>query len=664
MKIKNFNKILIANRGEIALRIIRATHKAGKTAVAVYAESDRDMPFVKMADEAWSLGEGPIRQTYLNQEKIIGIAKKSKADAIHPGYGFLSENSDFAALCAKHRVTFIGPSPEVIERMGNKANARATAMDSGVPVIEGITGSVEEILAGTGQLQFPLLIKPAAGGGGKGMYIVHEKAQFKDALQDAAREADNYFGSGELYVEQYIEKARHIEVQVIADNHGNAVHLFERECTLQRRHQKIIEEAPATSISAETREKITQSALLLTKNIGYTNAGTVEFLADQDGNFFFIEMNTRIQVEHPATEMITGKDLVYEQIRIAENKKLGFARHDIAISGHAIEARLYAENPEMDFIPVTGEIRKVDTSTVTSRIDGGYDSGNIVTPYYDPMLAKIIVHAPERSEAISRMSSALNNYHISGIRTNKNFLQSIIKSKPFVKNKVHTKFIDENLKHILSDVEKDQAGIDIETILGLLSVVTLTNEYNPGEKRSIWYEMGHWRLLPEIKFIIRGTVYNINYELIERKKEFVLSIEGKQYIAELLQKKGNFFKILLNGHQFNCWGDVNCSEIWLDYGNISVFTRRLDIPDERYAGNADSHEDGSHDHEIIAPLNGKIVKLNVSEGAPVKKGDILLVIESMKMENKITAPRDAEIESVHVEIDDLVESNNILIKLK
>jgi len=340
MNNNTFHKILVANRGEIALRILYAIRKSGMKAVAIYTATDKNLPYVKEADESWPLKGNTLAETYLNQQLIIDIALRTGASAIHPGYGFLAENANFAKLCRENDITFIGPAPEVIHLMGNKSNALATAKKSGVPVIEGVTGTPEEILKKAGELHYPVLIKPAAGGGGKGMRIIRKKEELKEAMEDAAREALNYFGSAELYVERYIERARHIEVQVLADHHGNAVHLFERECTLQRRYQKIIEEAPSPSISAETREKITASALGLTRSINYTNAGTIEFLVDDKENFYFIEMNTRIQVEHPVTEMITGVDLVREQINIAGGSRLSIGQADIKIKGHAIEPKI------------------------------------------------------------------------------------------------------------------------------------------------------------------------------------------------------------------------------------------------------------------------------------------------------------------------------------
>lgn len=659
-----FNTILIANRGEIAVRIIKAVRKAGMKAVVVHTEVDRELPFVKLADESWSLGQGTLAETYLNQQMIIEIAKRADATAIHPGYGFLSENAAFAALCKEHDITFIGPDPKVIDLMGNKANALRTAKKHGVPVIEGITGSTKEIMAKADDLEFPVLIKPAAGGGGKGMHIVPSREELEDAISDATREAKNYFGSEELYIERYIKEARHIEVQVLADQHGNAVHLFERECTLQRRYQKIIEEAPSPSVSEATRKKITESAIRLTTGINYTNAGTIEYLLDDKENFYFIEMNTRIQVEHPVTEMITGLDIVREQIRIAAGEKLSITQGELKINGHAVEARLYAEDPANEFMPSTGKIRKVSTQNVSLRLDEGYKAGNTITPYYDPMITKVIAHGSNRKEATRQLVSGLRNYHLSGVTTNRDFLVTLLLSSYYTENKLHTRLIDQKLGPLLEQMDHFQGKADLELVLSILTVVAIRHNYRAESGCTVWKEIGHWRQLPDIQLLFRDQVFRIPFMIKEGGRSLEVEVEGKPFSITILSQNDDFYKLHINGKQYVAWADVDGADIILDVEQFTFHAQRMDIPDERYTGETAGAMTSSETKTVLAPLNGKVVKVNVKASNEVKRGDTLLVIESMKMENRIVAPRDAEIEKIHVAIGDLVESKKLLITLK
>lgn len=664
MNKKNFHKILIANRGEIAVRVIKAIREFGKQAIVIYADADRELPFVRQADEAWSLGSGTLSETYLNQEKIIKIAKSAGADAIHPGYGFLSENAAFSRLCAENNISFIGPGPEVIDLMGNKSKARETAKKYKVPVIEGLTGSVKDIQKQADTLVYPVLIKPSAGGGGKGMRIVHKNSELKSALEDATRESLNYFGSDELYVEHYFKKARHIEVQVLADHYGNAIHLFERECTLQRRYQKIIEEAPAASISPETRKRICDSALLLTRNIEYRNAGTIEFLMDEDENFYFIEMNTRIQVEHPVSEMITGVDIVARQIQIAEGHPLSIRQEDIEMNGHAIEARIYAEDPQKGFLPSTGKIRSFDRSHVRGRVDDGYRAGDTISPFYDPMIAKVISHAERRDIAAESLVNDLKNYHLSGISTNREFLMTLLQSDDFASNEVYTKYIDDHIDAILASSEQKKKKADISLMLSLAATVSLANNYNGNSASSVWNEIGYWRHLPEIPLKYNNTAYNIPVRIIKPHSAFLLEIEDDKKEMVLLERNDNFYKLLHNGRQVECWADIHISEIVLEFDQCTHLVYREDIsdPERLKYGNAQAKK--GLQKEITAPLNGKIIQINVKKGSKVREGDTVLIIESMKMENKITAPRNAVIDNIHVKTGELVELNKPLVTLK
>ncbi len=658
-----FNKILVANRGEIALRILRAIRKSGLSSVAIFTESDRHLPYVQFADESWPINGATLAETYLNQQLIIDIARGTGATAIHPGYGFMAENADFARLCKKNNIIFIGPSPKVIDLMGNKANALAEAKKHGAPVIEGTTGSPEKILQNAANFQYPVLIKPAAGGGGKGMRIIGKSSELKEAMEDASREAMNYFGSGELYIERYIERARHIEVQVLADHHGNAVHLFERECTLQRRYQKIIEEAPAPSISPETREKITSAALNLTRGINYTNAGTIEFLVDQHENFYFIEMNTRIQVEHPATEMITGIDLVREQICIAGGSKLSVQQEDIKIKGHAIEARLYAEDPANRFMPATGTIRKIITDHVNIRMDNGYVEGNSISPFYDPLISKVISHGADRNEAVRQLISGLKHYHLAGPVTNRDFLVKLLQSDDFASNRIYTKYIDEHLVSLLEQMNSEKDEIETNVLLSMFTVAAIRHTYSSRVPHSIWQETGYWRQLSEIRFRFRETDYRIPIRTSNTGRTIEAIISGEPVQIHLLDQTDNFFKLMIDGKQYQYWAEVDQSDLMLNVEQYSFFAARTDIPFNRQSGTV-AVANNSDANEVTAPLNGKVVKINVKANDTVSSGDTLLVIESMKMENRIISPKDAAIAEVLVQNGDLVELNKQLVTFK
>lgn len=662
---EKFQKILVANRGEIACRVIRAIREMGKLAVVIHSEEDRALPFVMEADEAYSLGTGSLSDTYLNSRKIINIARAAQVDAIHPGYGFLAENAEFAALCNDHRITFIGPGPEVIDLMGNKSNARNKASELGLPVLEGIVKDLDALINSKDTLPYPVLIKPSAGGGGKGMRLVQTPGTFEQEAREAAREALNYFGSGDLYVEKYLENPRHIEIQVMADHHGHAVHLFERECSLQRRHQKIVEEAPSGFISDATRDKITAGALKLVKGIGYTSAGTVEFLMNKKQEFFFLEMNTRIQVEHPVTEMITGFDLVKEQIRIAEGHPLSFSQEDVRITGHAIEARIYAEDPEKGFMPSAGRIDTLATpSNGRIRIDSGFRAGNLVEPHYDPMIAKMIVRGGNREEARTGLIRALKEFRITGLHTNRDFLIELLRSTDFTENNIHTRLIDKKLDRLIKQNSKRRKAWEMEILLSAATLIALQKEACKGSTPpSPWNSIGHWRILPDIVLEIDHVQYRISYELLKGREKLRLHIGEKDYEISLESRKGNNFWIRINRQLLKVWGTTDRSEILLDLDGHLFKLRRMDILDRRYIA-AGKKEDGGHTGEVTAPLNGKVVQINVAPGSKVVKGDSLLVIESMKMENKILAPRTASVEDVLVSAGSQVTQNQLLITLQ
>jgi acetyl-CoA carboxylase biotin carboxylase subunit len=461
-----FQKVLIANRGEIAIRVIRACRDLGIRSVAVFSDADRGALHVRLADEAYHIGPPPSSESYLVIEKIIDVAKKSGAEAIHPGYGFLAENAKFARACEDAGIVFIGPPPDAIEMMGDKMAARKAMIAANVPVVPGTEKAVEQeqqAIDTAKEIGFPILIKAAAGGGGKGMRIVAEESEIKSGVRGARSEAKSAFGDGRIYIEKYLDRPRHIEIQVIADTHGNCVYLGERECSIQRRHQKVIEEAPSPLVDEAMRKKMGEAAVAAARAAGYVNAGTVEFLADQEKNFYFLEVNTRLQVEHPVTELITGIDLAVEQIRVASGEKLSFGQEDVRIRGHAIECRIYAEDPSSGFLPSTGLLRSYqEPSGPGIRVDSGVYEGAEISVFYDPMISKLLSYGKDRKQAIDRMLRALEEYRISGVANNIEFHKDILVHPEFIAGNLSTHFIDEYYRpaeETISGIEEAAAVI-------------------------------------------------------------------------------------------------------------------------------------------------------------------------------------------------------------
>lgn len=475
------NKILVANRGEIALRVMRSCREMGIKTVAIYSEADRNAPFVRYADEAVCIGPPPSSASYLDGDKIIKVCKELKVDGIHPGYGFLSENAQFAQKVKKAGITFIGPSPEAMDMMGDKLSAKAAAKKYNIPMVPGSAGAIEDVTEGkriANETGFPLLIKASAGGGGKGMRIVEKIEELEEQMKLAISEAKSAFGDGSVFIEKYVSGPRHIEVQILGDTHGNIVYLFERECSIQRRHQKVIEEAPSSILTPELRKRMGECAVNVGKACNYVGAGTVEFLVDEKRNFYFLEMNTRLQVEHPVTEMITGIDLVKEQIKVARGEKLSFKQEDLKISGHSVEVRVYAEDPTNNFLPDIGKLLTYQVPKGPGvRVDDGFEEGMDIPIYYDPMIAKLITHGKDREEAIDRMVRAIDDYKIVGVETTLGFCKFVLKHKAFVSGDFDTHFINhhftpEMLKHE-NEEEAEIAAIIAARIMGSEKVVKL-----------------------------------------------------------------------------------------------------------------------------------------------------------------------------------------------
>ncbi|HHY73245.1 MAG TPA: acetyl-CoA carboxylase biotin carboxylase subunit [Bacillus bacterium] len=449
-----FTKILIANRGEIAARIIRTCKKMGIQTVAIFSEADADAPHVKMADESYCIGKPRVHESYLQMEKIIEIAKETGAEAVHPGYGLLSENSEFARKCTEAGIVFIGPTAEVIEKMGSKVAARISMLHAGVPVVPGTEAALADVFEAVlvaEKIGYPVMLKASAGGGGIGMQIVHNSEELTKAFEGNQKRAQMFFGNGDMYIEKYIENPRHIEIQLLADKSGNCVYLWERECSIQRRHQKVVEEAPSPFLDEMTRRKMGETAVKAAQAIGYHNAGTIEFLVDEDKNFYFLEMNTRLQVEHPVTEEITDLDLVEEQLRVASGEKLRWSQEDIKREGHAIEVRIYAEDPNT-FFPSPGTITRFELPSGEGvRHELAVHESSTVTPFYDPMIAKLVVSAPSRVDAIRRIKAALEDYKIEGIKTNIPMLQQVLTHEAFQNGDTTTQFVE---KYIMQKVTK------------------------------------------------------------------------------------------------------------------------------------------------------------------------------------------------------------------
>ena len=495
---KLFNKILVANRSEIAVRVMNACRTLGIPSVAVYSDADKSAKHTLFADEAIHIGPPPPRESYLDIKKIIKAAQQSGADAIHPGYGFLAENPVFATKCKEAEITFIGPDPEAIKLLGNKVESRVKMADAGVPLIPGMKGAgkdPEAFRKAADEAGYPVMIKAAAGGGGKGMRVVHNPEDLQPAIDAARREALNAFDDDTVYLEKYIVNPRHIEFQVMADHHGNCVHLFERECSIQRRHQKIIEETPSTALNHELRMKMGADAVKVARAADYKNAGTVEFLLDETGHYYFLEMNTRIQVEHPITEMVTGVDLVVEQIRVAAGEKLSFNQVSLSQRGHAIECRIYAEDGENNFMPSTGSILFYNEPTGPGvRVDSGIKLGGEISIDYDPIMAKLIVHAPDRDAAISKMIQALNEYKILGVRTSKRFMIEVLNHPSFSEGKTYTDFIERNMSERETSLDRfKEIGA---AAAACASVAAPPSGNGKGEASSPgpWQTIGAWQI--------------------------------------------------------------------------------------------------------------------------------------------------------------------------
>ena len=634
-----YNSLLIANRGEIAVRIIKTAHEMGIRCVAVYVDADANAPFVMAADEAVRLPDGG----YLDGNLIIDAAKKTGAEAIHPGYGFLSENASFARKVSKEKIIWVGPSPHVISVMGDKLKAKELATKADVPTLP-MTSKPSEAK----KIGYPLLIKAAAGGGGKGMRIVNAKEDLKESIASAQREAKSGFGDERVFIERYVEKSRHIEIQILGDSHGNVIHLGERECSIQRRHQKIIEESPSPRVSPEIREAMGLAAVKLAKKIKYQSAGTVEFLFDdKTGEFWFLEVNTRLQVEHPVTEEVTNIDLVYEQLRIARGEELGYEQEDINWIGHSIEARLYAEDPNNNFLPETGTLIAFEEDLSTeARWDSGVESGSVVGTSFDPMLAKVISYGATRTDAASKLARALEAAHIGGLTTNRDFLVATLKTQEFLNGDTTTDFIDRVKPP--KELTLDENELEYAATIAALWMQEL-NRFNDvvlGHLPSGWT---NGRIPKQnIRFQFKENEINITYKA-QRDASFIVNNSKPALIHECYE---NGIDMEYNGRRQFSKVTIHKNKVLvhMSFGDVLLeVLPRFVVPGlEVQAGG------------LVAPMPGKVINLNVKKGSKVKTGDTLVILEAMKMEHSIKAAEDGIISELYVNNNDQVENGALL----
>ncbi|MGH8765587.1 MAG: acetyl/propionyl/methylcrotonyl-CoA carboxylase subunit alpha [Burkholderiales bacterium] len=657
-----FRKILIANRGEIACRVIRAAQAMGVRTVAVYSDADRDALHVALADEARRIGPPEARESYLNMDAILAAARETGAEAIHPGYGFLSENEDFAAACAKAGVVFIGPSPEAIAAMGDKSAAKRLMEKAGVPLVPGYHGENQDpaFLAGEAQkIGYPVLIKASAGGGGKGMKVAADAKGFSAALESAKREAKSAFGDDRVLVEKYLDRPRHIEIQVFGDTQGKVLYLFERDCSVQRRHQKVLEEAPAPGMSEERRRQMGEAAVAAAKSIKYAGAGTVEFIATQDGTFYFMEMNTRLQVEHPVTEMITGLDLVKLQLEVAAGEPIPFAQNQIQMRGHAIEARIYAENPAKGFLPSTGTLRHLRLPPAPTRVDAGVRQGDAITPHYDPMIAKVIAWGEDRDAALGRMRSALAACEVIGVSTNVEFLARTVASKAFSSADLDTGLIERSRNELFpadaGPSDEDLAAAALAELLAEQGQAADTAAAS-ADPHSPWHIVDGWRLNlgshHELVFASGDTSYPVQIHFTPSGFEF--SVDGRT-LALAGNEHDGVLHVTLGDAAFRC-------RATRDGAHWHLFRdgrhRVLELKSTQSAPEPDATL-GS----LAAPMPGKVLQVLVQVGATVAKGTPLVILEAMKMEHTIAAPHDGKVAEIHFKAGEQVNEGAELLRL-
>jgi 3-methylcrotonyl-CoA carboxylase alpha subunit len=654
-----FRKVLIANRGEIAVRIARTCHALGIRVVAVYSDADRTALHVRTADEAYRVGPPPALESYLNIEAIIAAARASGAEAIHPGYGFLSENAAFAERVAEAGIVFIGPPPAAIRAMGDKAAAKRLMAAAGVPVVPGYDGdeqSDERLCAEAERIGYPLLIKAAAGGGGRGMREVARPEEFAEELASARREARAAFGDDRVLLERLITGGRHVEVQIFGDAHGEAIYLGERDCSTQRRHQKVIEEAPSPAVDAELRRRIGEAAVRAARSVGYTNAGTVEFLLAADGSFYFLEMNTRLQVEHPVTELITGLDLVRLQLEIATGRPLPLRQEEVELHGHAIEARLYAEDPFRDYLPSSGRLARFRMPEGEDvRVDTGYDEGATVSPYYDAMLAKIIVAGTDRAEAVQRLRAALSVADVEGVPTNLPLLRAVADSAAFVAGEVTTDFLERFWTPGAAAALPPE-----EAVLAAAAALIAGGPPAQDGAPDPWHGLGAWRLgsAPRrVAFALDGHRCVVEARPLPARDEWALCWNGSER-AVRIERPSGMDVLVWNGAEVigAGWRDGMFMARGTPY---ALRPLPLPSPDNTAAASAAGDE-----NVLVAPMPGLLIKVNVREGDVVRANQTVAVLEAMKMEHAIQSSRDGRVRKVHYQAGERVTGGAVLVEIE
>jgi 3-methylcrotonyl-CoA carboxylase alpha subunit len=661
-----FERVLIANRGEIACRVIRTCRRLGIHTIAVYSEADANAQHVRLADEAWPIGGPRPTESYLRGDAILDVARKSGAQAIHPGYGFLSENTAFARACTDAGIAFIGPRPESIDAMGSKAAAKALMEQHEVPLVPGYHGAdqASEVLAEQARRTgFPLMIKAAAGGGGKGMRIVRSESEFADALASAQREAASAFGDTRVILERYVEHPRHIEFQVFGDTHGNVIHLNERECSAQRRYQKVLEETPSPFLDEARRAAMGEAAVAAAKAVNYVGAGTVEFIVGQSGEFFFMEMNTRLQVEHPVTEETLGLDLVEWQLRIAAGEPLPLAQDQIHARGHAIEVRLYAEDPDQNFLPGSGKLLKLRLPAMSRhvRIDGGVIEGDTVTIFYDPMIAKLIVWDQDRPQALQRLRDALMACEIVGPKSNIAFLERLARHPVVTEGRIDTGYLDRHLIEFLAgDAQPDDRVLFAATAAALLhdESAVLNKAHDNVDPFSPWSRADAWRVGHAGKRIIALSLHGQRYEIEAYGHDGDYRLHHGETTADVrgARHDGSALSARFDGEALRLPVRADGSRVTVHdaAGHRHAF--------ERAAAFAWQSKEGGGGNEIVAPMPGRIVLVKANAGDAVEEGQELLVMEAMKMELALKAPRAGTIASISATQGDFVEADAVLVR--
>lgn len=647
-------KILIANRGEIAVRVIRTARELGYRTVAVYSEADAGALHVSVADQAVCIGPAAVGESYLVAEKVLAAAKNTGADAIHPGYGFLSENAEFSQACEAAGITFIGPRSEAIELMGSKRLSKIAMIEAGVPCIPGYQDADQSdntLLAKAADIGFPLMVKASAGGGGRGMRLVFEQSELAEQIRTARSEAESAFGSGELILERAVIEPRHIEIQVFADEHGNAVYLGERDCSIQRRHQKVVEEAPSPFVDPELRQRMGEAAVNAAKACNYRGAGTVEFLVDKDKNFYFLEMNTRLQVEHPVTELITDQDLVAWQLNVAAGETLPLSQDEIELNGHAVEVRLYAEDPRKHFMPQTGQVRLWSyPERAGIRMDHGIQTGQEVSPFYDPMIAKVIAYGSNRTEAIRRLASAVQDTQLVGVNNNKLFLQNVLRHKVFGAGEATTAFIEQ---HFSADISMDQKQPSSAT-LAKAAMLFFQRSIDAGqEKHFRWSRAVAQSYVYKIAFDGQSNIVTLD------EKEHLYHGTVNEQITELecIELSDNHCVLMENKVRETIHFAFDDQTLYLDDGTGHFILENITHQPAQAAGGAGSGQ-------LKAIMDGAIVDVLVKEGDTVKAGQTLVVLEAMKMEHALKAGISGTVTAINCEAGQQVKSRQLLATLE